>query len=72
MCSTRAIKGVPIFPARIVEKPAFLKMCSINEVVVVLPFEPVMPIKRPCRKRSASSTSLQIVMPLGRVACSKV
>src|SRR6266446_7443194 len=71
VCSTRAIKGVPIFPARIVEKPAFLKMCSINEVVVVLPFEPVMPIKRPCRKRSASSTSLQIVMPLGRAVCSK-
>jgi len=31
-------------------------MCSIKEVVVVLPFEPVIPIKRPSRKRSASST----------------
>ncbi len=30
-----------------------------------------MPIRRPCRKRSASSTSLQIVTPLARAACSK-
>src|ERR1700687_1481933 len=71
VCSTREIKGVPIFPARIVEKPAFFKMCSIKEVVVVLPFEPVIPIRRPSRKRSASSTSLQMVTPLARAACSK-
>src|SRR6266852_833583 len=71
VCSTRAIRGVPIFPARIVEKPAFFKMCSMKEVVVVFPFEPVIPIKRPCRKRSASSTSLQIVTPFSRAACSK-
>src|SRR2546425_1127194 len=58
--STRAINGVPIFPARIVEKPASFKICSTKEVVVVLPFEPVMPIRRPCRKRSASSTSLHM------------
>src|SRR5204862_4537068 len=69
--STRAIKGVPIFPARIVYKPAFFKMWSIGEVVVVLPFEPVIPIKSPRRKRSASSTSLQMVTPLARAACSK-
>src|SRR5437016_9078094 len=71
VCSTRAIKGVPIFPARMVEKPAFLKMCSTKDVVVVVPFEPVIPIRRPRRKRSASSTSLQMVMPLARTACSK-
>src|SRR5713101_2680076 len=71
VCSTRAIRGVPIFPARIVEKPAFFKMCSIKEVVVVFPFEPVIPIKRPCRNRSASSTSLQMVTALARAACSK-
>src|SRR5229473_5093771 len=71
VCSTRAIKGVPMLPARIVEKPAFLKMCSIKEVVVVLPFDPVIPIKRPCRKRSANSTSLQMVTPAARAACSK-
>src|SRR6266478_1318979 len=69
--STREIKGVPIFPARIVEKPAFFKMCSIKEVVVVFPFEPVIPIKRPSRKRSDSSISLQMVTPLARAACSK-
>src|SRR6266481_3990673 len=71
VCSTREIKGVPIFPARIVEKPAFFKMCSIKEVVVVFPFEPVIPIKRPSRKRSDSSISLQMVTPLARAACSK-
>src|SRR6267378_2668829 len=71
VCSTREIKGVPIFPARIVEKLAFFKMYSIKEVVVVFPFEPVIPIRRPRRKRSASSTSLQIVTPLARAACSK-
>src|SRR5229473_8086904 len=71
VCSTREIKAVPIFPARIVEKPAFFKMCSIKEVVVVFPFEPVIPIKRPSRKRSASSTSLQMVTPFARAACSK-
>src|SRR5216684_5866053 len=69
--STRAIRGVPIFPARIVENPAFFKMCSIKEVVVVFPFDPVIPIKRPRRKRSASSTSLQMVTPFARAACSK-
>ena len=71
MCSTRAIRGVPIFPARIVENPAFFKMCSIKEVVVVFPFEPVIPIKRPLKNRSASSTSLQMVTPFARAACSK-
>src|SRR4029077_4228260 len=71
VCSTRAISGVPIFPARIVEKPAFFKMCSTKDVVVVFPFEPVMPIKSPCRKRSASSTSLQMVTPFARAACSR-
>src|SRR6266404_3385708 len=45
-------------------------MCAIREVVVVLPFEPVIPIMRPFRKRSASSISLQIVTPLARAACS--
>src|SRR5260370_15991653 len=70
LCATREIRGVPIFPARIVEKPAFFKMCSIKEVVVVFPFEPVIPIKRPSRKRSASSTSLQMVTPFARAACS--
>ncbi len=69
VCSTLAIKGVPIFPARIVEKPAFFKICSIREVVVVFPFEPVIPIKSPCRKRSASSSSLQMVTPLAHAAC---
>src|SRR5437660_3141794 len=69
--STHAIKCVPIFPARIVETPAFFKMWSISEVVVVLPFEPVIPIKRPFRKRSASSTSLQMATPFARAACSK-
>src|SRR5712692_7854095 len=69
VCSTRAIRGVPIFPARTVEKPAFFKICSIREVVVVFPFEPVIPIKRPCRKRSASSTSLQMVTPFARASC---
>src|SRR6266852_6545360 len=71
VCSTRAIRGVPIFPARIVENPALFKMCSIKEVVVVFPFEPVIPIKRPRRNRSASSTSLQMVTPFARAACSK-
>src|SRR5258708_7241168 len=38
---------------------------------VAILFEPVIPIKRPSRKRSASSTSLQMVTPLARAACSK-
>src|SRR6266481_1983677 len=71
VCSTREIRGVPIFPARIVEKPAPFKMCSIKDVVVVFPFEPVIPIKRPSRKRPASSTSLQMVTPFARAACSE-
>src|SRR5438445_9405465 len=70
VCSTREIRGVPIFPARIVEKPASRKMCSIRVVVVVFPFEPVIPIKRPCTKRPASSTSLQMVTRLARAAFS--
>ena len=41
--STREISGVPIFPARIVGNPAVCRMCSTSAVVVVLPFEPVMP-----------------------------
>src|ERR1700687_6198940 len=45
-------------------------MCAISEVVGVLPFEPVIPIMRPFKKRSASSISLQIVTPLARAACS--
>ena len=55
-----------MLPARIVENPALRKMCSINDVVVVFPFDPVIPIRRPFRKRLASSTSLQIVTPFAR------
>src|SRR6476660_9315030 len=66
VCPTSEISGVPIFPARIVGTPALFKMCAINEVVVVLPFEPVIPIIRPFKKRSASSISLQMVTPSAR------
>src|SRR5215467_10400343 len=69
LCSTQEINGVPIFPARIVAKSALLKMCSINEVVVVFPFDPVMPIKRPFKNRAASSISLQMVTPPARAVC---
>ena len=67
--STPEIRGVPILPARMVEHPAVFRMCSISEVVVVLPFEPVIPMSRPLRKRLASSTSLQMMTPLARAIC---
>ena len=35
------------------------RMCAISDVVVVFPFDPVMPISIPCRNRYASSISLQ-------------
>src|SRR6266568_2677056 len=60
--STQEIKGVPMLPAKIVENPAVFRMCSMSEVVVVFPLDPVMPTSRPFRKRQASSISLQIVM----------
>src|ERR1700730_13976624 len=43
----------------------------MKEVCVFCPFEPVIPINRPSRKRPASSTSLQIATPFARAACSK-
>ena len=49
--------GVPIFPPTCVGIPAFFSSSPIRAVVVVLPFEPVMPTIRPFRNRYASSTS---------------
>ena len=43
-------------------------MWPTSEVVVVLPFEPVMATKRPRRKRQASSISLHTGMPRARAA----
>jgi len=40
-----------MLPARIVGSEADRKICSTREVVVVFPFEPVMPISLPLRNR---------------------
>src|SRR5215469_13867822 len=58
-----------MLPARMVGNPAVFKMCSIKEVVVVFPFDPVIPMIRPLRKRLASSISLQTVTPFERADC---
>ena len=61
--STREISGVPIFPAICTGSRAVSRMWPISEVVVVLPFEPVMQISRPRRNRQASSISLHTGIP---------
>ena len=68
--SASEISGVPILPPTTVEIPAHFRMCAISEVVVVLPFEPVMAMRRPRRKRQASSISLQTGIPFERAAAS--
>src|SRR3984885_3551235 len=55
-----------MFPAKIVDNPAPRKICSISAVVVVLPFDPVMPTSDPFKNRYASSISLQIFAPAFR------
>ncbi len=42
----------------------------MSEVVVVLPFEPVMQIRRPRKNRHASSISLHTGTPIARAAAS--
>src|SRR5690242_11606728 len=69
IASTVPMSGVPMLPARIVCIPAFLRMSSTSEVVVVLPFEPVMPTSRPFRNRYANSISLHTAIPFPRAAC---
>ena len=64
--SASEISGVPILPPTTVEIPAHFKMCAISDVVVVLPFEPVMAMRRPRRKRQASSISLHTGIPFAR------
>ncbi len=56
--STREISGVPIFPAICTGNRAVSRMWPMSEVVVVLPFEPVMQMSRPRKNRQASSISL--------------
>ena len=63
--STREISGVPIFPATCTGNPAVSRMWPTSEVVVVLPFEPVMHTRRPRRNRHASSISLHTGIPSG-------
>ena len=45
-------------------------MWPVRLVVVVLPFDPVMPMMRPCRNGAASSTSPITVTPRARAASS--
>src|SRR6185295_18792816 len=51
---------VPMLPPTITCAPAAFINSPVSAVVVVLPFEPVMPITRPRRKRPANSGSLMI------------
>src|SRR5215831_1191216 len=55
-----------MLPARTVENSAVRRMWWVHAVVVVLPFEPVIPISWPRKKRSASSISLQSGKPSAR------
>ncbi len=52
-----------MLPPTSVGSPAFLSSSPIRVVVVVLPFDPVIPMSRPLRKRAASSISLMISTP---------
>ena len=49
--STIARTGVPILPPTCTGTPASRRMCPIRLVVVVFPFEPVIPMVGPCRIR---------------------
>ena len=53
----KSITGVPMFPPTSVGPPASAKILPSREVVVVLPFEPVIATTLPCRNRLASSSS---------------
>ena len=68
--STREISGVPIFPATCTGNPAVSRIWPTSDVVVVLPFEPVMHTRRPRRNRHASSISLHTGTPIARAAAS--
>src|SRR5438477_251343 len=54
--ATIAATGVPILPPTWTGTPASRRMWPVSEVVVVLPFDPVMPIVWPWRNGAASST----------------
>ena len=49
--STIAVTGVPMLPPTCTGTPASRRMWPIRLVVVVLPFEPVIPMVRPLQKR---------------------
>ncbi len=55
--STMLHGGVPMFPPTCTGIPLDLRMCPVIAVVVVLPFEPVMPMILPRRNQLASSRS---------------
>src|ERR1035441_1392633 len=55
--STMAVTGVPMLPPTCTGTPAARRMWPTRLVVVVLPFDPVMPMVRLFRKGPASSTS---------------
>ena len=52
-----AVTGVPMLPPTCTGTPDSRRMWPIRLVVVVFPFDPVMPMVRPFRKGAASSTS---------------
>ena len=56
-CRPSRVTGVPILPPTCTGTPASRRMWPIRLVVVVLPFEPVIPMVRPLRNGAASSTS---------------
>ena len=59
---------MPMLPPTSVGMFAVFKMCATSDVVVVLPFEPVMATSLPRRKRQASSISLHTGMPFLRAS----
>src|SRR3974390_116527 len=71
ICSTQEISGVPTLPARMAFFPAVFKMWCTKVVVVVFPFDPVIPINSPSRNRYANSISLHTVIFFARAFTSR-
>jgi len=69
--ATPKIAGVPMLPPTSVGNPAAVMISPVSEVVVVLPFEPVMATMGPGRNCAASSISPITVSPRARACTSE-
>src|SRR5688500_3643138 len=68
--STQAVSGRPMLPQTSTRRPAAASRAPVSAVVVLLPFEPVMPTTGPFRNGKASSTSAIPGSPRRRAAAS--